>query len=228
MRSQGLLLILLRLSATALIPSAQEGSTTAGLQLASAWPMSTWSQTSPTRRLSWADRTSGDYHKPPSAKADEEADDSDAVSVRPARASPYKVAAVSEDDEEDTSSTNSASASSSDHSSRRKKRTQTTKDVNSSEPMQPLETGNTSTSYYSTTPTVSQWDSANVTFDPSNTTTNSTLIIPLEQAQPDSWPVIVFGIFALLALGLCSVTAIKSCKNSSKRKNYDEIESLVV
>jgi hypothetical protein len=51
----------------------------AGLQLASAWPMPTWSHActgirngmnsySPTRRLSWADRTSGSYHKPRARK----------------------------------------------------------------------------------------------------------------------------------------------------------------
>jgi hypothetical protein len=163
---------------------------------------------SPTRRLSWADRTSGSYHKPSTEEVSTE-DDSDSVSVRPARASSqYKVdASAASDDDEDTSSTNSTSVSSSD----------TTKCGNSSEPLQDKypAPSNTTSTYYS------------VTVDPANMTTNSTLIITAEQAQPDSWPVVVFGIFALLALGLCSATAIKSCK-SSKRKNYDEIESLIV
>jgi hypothetical protein len=268
MRSQGslLLLLLLRLSATALIASAQEqGSTrTAGLQLASAWPtmMSTWSHNAgasirngimnmnrhspptPIRRLSLADRTSDKYRRHKD-KDEEEApqDDSDSdsdSSATPKAVSPYEVdlSAVSddafsdddeeeEDDADDTSSshatkdvtrkTNSTSASSSNNWHTTSNTTATA-------------TATTATSTTTTIPTISQWDSPNATFDPTNRTTNNSttsIMIPPEQAQPDSWPVIVFGIFALLAVGLCSATAVKNCQHG-KRQKYDEIESLIV
>jgi hypothetical protein len=102
-----------------------------------------------------------------------------------------------------------AKASNADYYSAKRKKMHTTKGLNGTEP------------------TLSQWDSPNTTFDPTNMTSNSTVTIPSEQTQPDSWPFIVFLVFALLAAGLCSATAIKSCKNR-KRKNYDEIESLIV
>jgi hypothetical protein len=71
-----------------------------------------------------------------------------------------------------------------------------------------------------------KWQSDNVPFKKPNVKETPYEMLPEEQAPPAFWPVIVFGIFVLLAAGLCSATAIKSCKG--KRKNYDEIESLIV
>jgi hypothetical protein len=202
------------------------------------------------RRLSWADKTSDQYHGHKGKEEDGASakDDSDSDSYATPRAvSPVDLSAVSDDDDDDddaddTSSThatkavaektNSTNTASSNHSTKRK-RMHTTKGVNTTEsttedvtPASPSNT-TTSTTTTSTIPSISQWDTLNVTYDPTNMTTNSTAMIPPEQTQPDSWPVIVFGIFCLLAVGLCSATAVKHCRNN-KRQNYDEIESLIV
>jgi cobalamin biosynthesis Mg chelatase CobN len=244
-----MLLLLLRLSATALIASAQEGSTAAGLQLTGTRIRNGMnSHSPPIRRLSLADRTSDQYRAPKDKDEEEVQDDSDSASdssTTQKAVSPVDISAISDDavaddnnnDDDDAEDTDDATKSSSNHSTK-SKRMHTTQGFNTTEPTEDEEpsssedadepsSSNTTSTTSPTIPTVSQWDTPNVTFDPTNMTTNSTIMIPAEQTQPDSWPVIVFGIFALLAAGLCSATAIKNCKNS-KRKNYDEIESLIV
>jgi hypothetical protein len=327
MRSQGLLLLLFRLSATALIPSASnnEGFTTMGIQLASAFPMSgmsSWSHFGSTgtavrmnsqsslRRASLADRTSDQYH----GDDDDDKSDSDSSTTTKKAVNPHemdlshvsddtvtsssdntddKVSSDSTDDDDNSSDTDDdntstdntdddntlsdneddhttsldntadntpssdtdaikpndnttateldairAKAGNADYYSARQKSTHTKKGLNGTEPMNVLAPSPSSSSSNTTNntsskkptvrvPTLSQWDSPNATFDPTHVVTNSTVLIPPEQTQPDSWPVIIVWLFALLAAGLCSATAIKSCKNR-KHKNYDEIESLIV
>lgn len=61
-----------------------------------------------------------------------------------------------------------------------------------------------------------------------NLSTTMTPFLPSEQRQPDNWPKIVGCLFLVIALVLIAATIIRNCRNSSKRKNYEEIQSLVV
>lgn len=58
---------------------------------------------------------------------------------------------------------------------------------------------------------------------PSNATT---MLLPPEPAQTESWSVIIFSVFSALAVGLCAATCLRRCRQ--RRRGYQEIQSLVV
>jgi hypothetical protein len=60
-----------------------------------------------------------------------------------------------------------------------------------------------------------------------NLSTTKTPFLPWEKEQPDEWPKFVGAIFLCSALILIAATCIRNVRNS-KRKNYEEIQSLVV
>jgi hypothetical protein len=64
-------------------------------------------------------------------------------------------------------------------------------------------------------------------FDDDSVTNVTTLMIPAEQEQPASWPIVVFGIFIAVAVLLVAVTVYK---NYRKRSTYTEVPttSLIV
>jgi hypothetical protein len=216
MRTQGLLLILLRLSATTLIHPTWEGST--GLQVAAAAASTTSTNRSILRLLSFADKTS-DAHTDDSNSSSKGDDDSSGDDST-APASPYDV----------PSATSSSKSGIDDDLFVRPNATKTNKTAKGTISTSTHKKHHTNSTANTTTTgaiaTVSEWDLPNQTVDPMTMTTNNTVLLPPEQAQPTVWPVVVFSIFVLLAAGLCTVTCLKSCKN--KRKNYEEIESLIV
>ena len=61
-----------------------------------------------------------------------------------------------------------------------------------------------------------------------NLSTTKTPFLPSEHSQPEEWPKIVGGIFLAFTVSLIIATIIRKVRESNKRKDYEEIQSLVV
>lgn len=79
-----------------------------------------------------------------------------------------------------------------------------------------------------------QWNSSmpfpwsgNVAYE-KNLSTTKTPFLPSEHAQPEHWPSMVGGAFLCLAIGLIVATIVRNVRSRMKRKNYEEIQNLVV
>ena len=55
-----------------------------------------------------------------------------------------------------------------------------------------------------------------------------TFELPPEGKQPDSWPMIVMGLFLVLAAVVCGTVGVRIVRRRSKRGEYEEIQSLTV
>lgn len=82
--------------------------------------------------------------------------------------------------------------------------------------------------------TQSMWNSSspvpwasNMEFE-KNLSTTKTPFLPSEQRQPEKWSRIVGGTFLVIALGLIIATIVRNMRSRNKRKNYEEVQSLVV
>ena len=80
---------------------------------------------------------------------------------------------------------------------------------------------------------VAPWKSTafeNITTDAlqKNLSTTKTPLLPSERKPPDNWVKIVGGLFGGVAVSLILATIIRNIYANNRRKNYEEIQSLVV
>ena len=61
-----------------------------------------------------------------------------------------------------------------------------------------------------------------------NLSTTATPFLPSEQEYPKEWPGMVGIVFAAAALGLIVMTVVRHIRQKTKRKHYEEIQSLIV
>ena len=77
-------------------------------------------------------------------------------------------------------------------------------------------------------PGLSQWNLTNATKQKLYPDKNTTITIPKEQEQPDSWPFAIGTLFLVLASVLCILAGLRACRRGKSREGYEEIQSLVV
>ena len=78
-------------------------------------------------------------------------------------------------------------------------------------------------------------DNANITLSDllpealqKNLSTTKTPFLPSETKQPEEWPKIVGGLFLVVTVGLLILTIVRKVQENNRRKNYEEIQNLVV